>query len=882
MNWKNSGTVQARLTAEALDDRVVPAGSVTITAVQGPNTLSASVPVATEGALASPSLNATFTDTNAVTPANLMVRVNYGDGTPVSSNQAGPNFDPNLLVTQVGGAGGTTYTVTDNHTFPEESGSTVPPYAFTLTMTVTENANAANTDTGTATAQVLDAPLSPGEPIHSVIAGVTTGGNTGNPTTAAQALANFETAIGGTKNTAPAPQPNGFRSITWDGVKVDGTDSVAGPNSTVVITPGHTVGIPLDRFQGQGVFFGAVYGVSNDGFVDVNPSVGAPNPTLFPAFSPSNTFAMFNDNGIDFKFVAPSATNTAQESAASRGFGSIFLNVQQPGTTIQYFHGSTLLDALNVPTNATAGAAVFAGELFTEPIVTNVLLTLGNGVVFKFDGTTVQTGGANSAVHNLVAVDDWAFAEPVPIANGFPIVSGPGGTTVTPPLATAVTGQPFSGVVATFSDADPNGNAKDYTATINWGDGHLTNGTVTADAHGGFTVSGTNTYVTPGAFPVGVDVADFGGGPGVGGSQPTVSIVNTITVTPPPPPPAAVASSRDLVVGVANGIASVFVPNAAGQYPTNPTATFVSFPGFTGTVRAASADVDGDGFPDTILVTGPGTPIRFTVISGKDNSTVLVPPIAPFAGSESFTGGGFVAAADLDHDGKAEWVITPDQGGGPRVTIFSLVNGTATVEANFFGIDDPNFRGGARAALGDVNGDGTPDLAVAAGFLGGPRVALFDGKTLLGGTPTRLIGDFFAFPGSDATSLRNGVFVAIGDVNGDGFGDLIFGAGPGGAPRVFILSGAMVSANNVAGAQANPVANFFVAGNSTGRGGVRVATKDADGDAKADLVVGSGEGDPAGVRVYLGKNFTSSAEPTTFQDVPVFGGVTLDGGVFVG
>jgi hypothetical protein len=212
-------------------------------------------------------------------------------------------------------------------------------------------------------------------------------------------------AVGGPKNTAAAPQPNGFRVINWDGVKVDGTDAVAGPNSTTVITPGHTVGIPLDRFQGQGVFFGAIYAVSNDGFVDVNPNVGAPNPVLFPAFSMPNTFAMFNDNGIDFKFVAPSATNTALVSAVSRGFGSIFLNVQQPGTTIQYFHGSTLLETVNVPTNATAGAAVFAGELFTQPIVTNVLLTLGNGVIFKFDGTTVQSGGANTASNNLVAVD---------------------------------------------------------------------------------------------------------------------------------------------------------------------------------------------------------------------------------------------------------------------------------------------------------------------------------------------------------------------------------------------------------------------------------------------------------------------------------------------
>jgi hypothetical protein len=510
---------------------------VTITAIQGPDTLSAAVPVATEGALASPSLNATFTDTNAVTPGNLTVTVNNGDGTPISSNQAGANFDPNLLITQVGGAGGTTYTVTDTHTFPEESGSTIPGptgTAFNLTLTVTENANAANTDTRTGTAQVLDAALSPGDPVQAVSAGVTTGGNTGNATTAAQALANFEAAIGGPKNTAASPQPNGFRTITWDGVKVDGTDAVAGPNSTTVITPGHTVGIPLDRFQGQGVFFGAIYAVTNDGFVDVNPNVGAPNPVLFPAFSPLNTFAMFNDNGIDFKFVAPSAANTALVSAASRGFGSIFLNVQQSGTTIQYFHGSTLLDTVNVPTNAKAGAAVFAGELFTQPIVTNVLLTLGNGVIFKFDGTTVQSGGANTASSNLVAVDDWAFAEPVPITNGFPIVSGPPGTTGAPPLATVTAGQTFSGVVAAFSDSDPKGNAKDYTAVINWGDGHLTNGTIAGDGKGGFAVSGSNTYAAGGTFPVSVDVADFGGGPGIGGSSPTQSIINTIVVQGPP------------------------------------------------------------------------------------------------------------------------------------------------------------------------------------------------------------------------------------------------------------------------------------------------------------------------------------------------------------
>ena len=58
--------------------------------------------------------------------------------------------------------------------------------------------------------------------------------------------------------------------------------------------------------------------------------------------------------------------------------------------------------------------------------------------------------------------------------------------------------------------------------------------------------------------------------------------------------------------------------------------------------------------------------------------------------------------------------------------------------ANLMGIQDDNFRGGARVTFGDFNGDGTPDLAVATGFLGGPRVAVFDGLSVLAGRPAKL------------------------------------------------------------------------------------------------------------------------------------------------
>jgi hypothetical protein len=514
---------RTRPSLETLEERCVPTVTLAppvINAVEGVPSVDLQV--------------TTFTDSNTALTANqFLVSVSYGDGTLVNNKPGSPAFDPNLKVT--GSAGN--FTITDNHTFAEESGATVPPFAFLVDVAAAEDIPSGDSDEAFGQAFVEDAPLSNGDPVPVGPGQQFTGVGNGTNNGAVQAALNaFETTIGGVKNTAAAPQNGGFRVITWDGVKTDGTDNAAGPNSTTVITPGHTVGIPLNRFQGSGAFFGAIYAVSNDGFVDVNSHVNG----LFPAFSSPSTFAMFNDNGIDFTFVAPSSPSTEPVSAASRGFGAVFLNVQQPGTTIQFFHGNTLIDTLDVPVSATPGSAVFAGELFHDPIVTNVLLTLGDGVIFKFDGTTITSGGPNSASNNLVAVDDWIFPEPVPIVNGTNIpVSAPigvaPGTLNAAVLVNATAGQSFTGVAANFSDADPNANAKDFTATINWGDGHASNGTIAADGHGGFAVSGTNTYASAGLFPIAVQIQDFGSS--FFTVTNTAKVAAPIPAPPPTPPP---------------------------------------------------------------------------------------------------------------------------------------------------------------------------------------------------------------------------------------------------------------------------------------------------------------------------------------------------------
>jgi hypothetical protein len=149
--------------------------------------------------------------------------------------------------------------------------------------------------------------------------------------------------------------------------------------------------------------------------------------------------------------------------------------------------------------------------------------------------------------------------------------------------------------------------------------------------------------------------------------------------------------------------------------------------------------------------------------------------------------------------------------------------------------------------------------------------------TVTGGrTPAKLFNDVFAFDGPDAETLRNGVFVGAGDVNGDGFADLIAGGGPGGGPRVLIRSGADLVGGNLS--SPGTLANFF-AGNAENRGGVRVAVKDLDGDGRADLVVGDGTDAGSRVTAYYGKNFAGGGAPEAFA-IDAFPG--FNGGVFVG
>src|SRR5262245_57840235 len=146
----------------------------------------------------------------------------------------------------------------------------------------------------------------------------------------------------------------------------------------------------------------------------------------------------------------------------------------------------------------------------------------------------------------------------------------------------------------------------------------------------------------------------------------------------------------------------------------------------------------------------------------------------------------------------AQKLVTGAGGGmGPSVRVVDADGSDRT----FFAYD-PSFTGGVRVALGDVNGDGILDIITGPGPGGGPHVRIWDGVTLTE------IGGFFAYN----PLFAGGVFVAAGDVNGDGRADIITGAGPGGGPHVRIWDG--VTLTEIGG---------FFAYNPAFPGGVNVA-----------------------------------------------------------
>jgi RHS repeat-associated protein len=210
---------------------------------------------------------------------------------------------------------------------------------------------------------------------------------------------------------------------------------------------------------------------------------------------------------------------------------------------------------------------------------------------------------------------------------------------------------------------------------------------------------------------------------------------------------------------------------------------------FTGGVRVAAADLSGDGFPDLVVAPGPGSGPHIRVLDGHTGDQIPGPLGSFWAFEQTFTGGVHVAAADVNGDGVPDVIAAAGWGGGPRVRVFSGKDGQ--VLSDFYAFE-PDFTGGVSIAAADFDHDGKAELVVGAGKDGGPRVKVY--HPLTGTTVSGPLGDFFAFDQSFRGGVSVGTDMQTGDVTGDGVPDIAVGAGPGMGSRVKVFDGKTAAA----------------------------------------------------------------------------------------
>ena len=235
------------------------------------------------------------------------------------------------------------------------------------------------------------------------------------------------------------------------------------------------------------------------------------------------------------------------------------------------------------------------------------------------------------------------------------------------------------------------------------------------------------------------------------------------------------------------------------------------------------ADLNGDQKPDLVVANASSGSVG--VLLGNGDGT--------FQSGVSYGSGGndsdvnSVAVADVNGDGKLDIVTANVNGSSPRGSVGVLLgNGDGTFRKAV--AYDSGGVGALAVAIGDVSGDGKPDLLVANcggadGCNGGDGVA----AVLLGnGDGTFQAPVTYDAGGYDTNS------VVLGDVNGDGKPDVICGNN-GSAANVGVLLG------NGDGTFQKVATYNSNATQGTGSAALTVAVADVNGDAKPDLIVAS-------------------------------------------
>ncbi|MEN0013007.1 MAG: FG-GAP-like repeat-containing protein [Solirubrobacteraceae bacterium] len=338
--------------------------------------------------------------------------------------------------------------------------------------------------------------------------------------------------------------------------------------------------------------------------------------------------------------------------------------------------------------------------------------------------------------------------------------------------------------------------------------------------------------------------------------------------------------SAALVVTVTGAAVILGAPSASAAVNPLKLTSVVTTPGLPGNAngfgltRALLGDFDGDGIGDAAFVSNANAYVVRGTRSAPVDLDLTQPQGARVTTYTTTQAGGFVQTAragDVDHDGKADLVLA-------TASLDYVVYGSSAVAGRTIDLDGAGagaskfkLRGGTTdiRGIGDFDGDGIDDLAVARGDLGsaivrgGPRLSTLDPNTqnarvsLINSTQT-CAWIWFQY---------HCVYVpvrlsALGDFNGDGRTDVgVTSNKPDSSYVLYGRSGTFsVSATLGAGALKLPTTPGDQLSQIDGIG-------DVDGDGLDDLVL-------SGAKIIFGRRGTPASLPSGDPQVTLADGST--------
>ena len=341
---------------------------------------------------------------------------------------------------------------------------------------------------------------------------------------------------------------------------------------------------------------------------------------------------------------------------------------------------------------------------------------------------------------------------------------------------------------------------------------------------------------------------------------------------------------------------------------------------YAGQNISGAGDVNGDGFDDLIISgvdSAPGgTRGSAYVIFGKAAGfgTVVLTSLAP---SDGFVIQGKYAAGrlhtssagDVNGDGFDDMIVgarLDNNAAGSAYVIFGKGAGFGTIDlanlsssAGFaiLGAASGDMLGRSVSDAGDVNGDGFDDLIVGAynGDLGGAdsgQAYVIFGKASGFGTvnvSSLAAADGFIIQGDAAGDWTGFSVSAAGDVNGDGFDDVIVGApqgdnGGANAGEAYVIFGKASGFGTIDLTNFTSFQGFIVQGDANGdQAGFSVSgAGDVNGDGFDDIIIGAPYGDDGGAdagNAYVIYGHSGSFGTVDLTDLPTSAGFIIQGDV---